>query len=50
MRLKAYVWNPTNNTYEEVTGLYELSRFEVVEVQTKAGFLVLRLEIKPAIH
>ena len=50
MRFKAYVWNTRNKTYEEVTSLTDLSRFDVVEVQTKAGYLVLRLAIRKSVN
>lgn len=50
MRFKAYVWNTRNKTYEEVTSLTELSRFDVEQVQTKAGYLVLRLAIRKSVN
>jgi hypothetical protein len=36
--------------YGEVTSLSDLSRFEVIEVESKAGFLILRLAVKPAVQ
>ena len=50
MGVKAYVWNAADQTYEEATSLSDLSRFEVIEVESKAGFLILRFAIKPAVH
>jgi hypothetical protein len=50
MRLKAYVWNAVSETYQEVTGLSDLSRFEVIEVESKTGVLILRLAVKPVVQ
>lgn len=50
MRVKAYVWNAADQMYGEVTSLSDLSRFEVIEVESKAGFLILRLAVKPAVQ
>ena len=50
MRVKAYVWNAADQMYGEVTSLSNLSRFELIEVESKAGFLILRLAVKPAVQ